>query len=1441
MKRGTYSDRLQAAANQHSDERNYWLNKLAGDIVKSSFPADHGNNDPANGQSGTTFKLDGQLFAILEKLSGGSDKILHMVLLAGLVGLLGKYSGNNDIIIGTPVYRQESDAQFVNTMLPLRNGLGKETTFKQLLKQVRQTLIEAMENQNYPVEILPRDLNLQSSPGEFPLLDTVLLLEGLHDRNYIVSIEPTMIFCFRRADRELEMRVEYNPSMYGRAGIEQICAHFTAFLREAVANLDMPASEVDFLSEGEKRRLIVEFNNVYPDDKQPGAGTVHGWFRLQAAKSAAAPAVTVPGPAAGSETTATYGELDKKSDQLAALLRLKGVDRGHVVGIMGERSIQLIIGILGILKAGAAYMPVDPAYPRERKVHMLTDCRVRQLVVNGDAGDIEQYIPGDVEMINLGDQPPWPEDPAPVTHAGDDNDLAYVIYTSGSTGKPKGVMLEHRNLVNLLNHQYRYTDIDFRRVLQFAAISFDVSFQEVFSTLLAGGRLFPVDNDTRGNVVALFEVIQTREIKTAFLPAAFLKFVFSRPEYEALIPGSLNHIVSAGEQLVITERLRRYLRENSVCIHNHYGPSETHVVTALTLDPGGELPELPAIGKPILNTRIYILDSEKRLQPVGVPGEMYIGGVQVGRGYWGKEELTGEKFPAPEHAPFNGERLYRTGDQARWLPDGNIQFLGRCDQQVKIRGFRVELGEIETRLLAYDAIADVVVTTKTGHDGDIVLCAYIVCRDEFPDSQLRDFLVESLPEYMIPAHFYRLEKIPVTPNAKIDYKALAHMESVETGLLQPPADETEAALVSIWTEVLGKDPEEIGVNTNFFQSGGHSLNAAVVTLKIHKQFNVNIPLAEMFDTPTVRGLAGRIRDKKEESYIPVEPIEKKEYYRLSSQQERFFILQKMDEYGTAYNLSSLLPLSREVDVEKLDDIFRRLIDRHESLRTTFEMIKGEPVQRVHENFRFRTGYYEADAGQGNDVASIFGKFVSLFQLDRQPLLRTGLVKTGAGENYLMLDMHHIISDGISLQLLSDDFATLYRGEELPALRLQYKEYAEWQKQRTGGEGEKMKLEEDYWLTVFAGELPVIDLPADFPRPAVRRFKGSTLDFQLSTAETRALEKLASQEEVTLFMLFLAIYNVMLAKLGGRADIVVGTPVAGRTHADLEKVIGMFVNTLALRNFSEGDKLFTDFLKQVKASSIQAFQNQDYPFEELVARTAAVRDLSRNPLFDVMFAFRDNRGELKQAKALTGTGAAGGVADDYKQRTATFDMSLGCTVGGEQWTFSFEYSTELFKEETMARFVNFFQQVTRSVLDNPNRKIADLEILTDEMKKQVLEDFNDTKADVSSLLSIPAILENRARSNPNAMVAGCEGKNLTFYQLKKVSDGLAAQLREMGLSGKSERTVGLLMDRSLAMMVSILAVWKAGGAYIPLDTSYPVLRIKEILADSGTGVLIAGAH
>jgi amino acid adenylation domain-containing protein len=1030
------------------------------------------------------------------------------------------------------------------------------------------------------------------------------------------------------------------------------------------------------------------------------------------------------------------------------------------------------------------------------------------------------------------------------------HDMLYVIYTSGSTGIPKAVMLEHRNLVNLMTYTFKHTQIDCSSVLQFATISFDVSFQEIFSTLLSGGKLVLVDSQTRGDIPGLFQVVEKNKIKTLFLPTSFLKFIFTEADYISLIPPGVRHLVTAGEQLVINDMLREYLKKNNVYLHNHYGPSETHVVTALTLDPRGEIPRRPSIGQPIMNTGIYILDKGSQLLPTGVPGELHIGGVQVGRGYLGKAALTGEKFI--ENPFVEGEKLYNTGDLSRWLPDGNIEFLGRIDQQVKIRGFRVEPGEIENQLLKYEEIKETVVVTKEDKNGDKYLCAYIVPTDETTIEKkpnitgLRESISQTLPDYMIPAYFIYLDNIPLTSNGKLNRRALPEPEAPGTGEnYVAQRNELEEKLAAIWSEVLDISQSSLGVHDNFFQLGGHSLKATILASKIHKNLGVKLPLVQMFKTPNIKGLAGYIKKAEPHKFVSIEPVEKKEYYCLSSAQKRLYFLQQFDPHGIVYNLVQRVPWQKEIEIEKLGKIFRKLITRHESLRTSFEIVNREPVQLVHDKVDFKIEYYETGRPGHDTEEKVTRDFVQPFDLSRAPLMRTKLIKTGEKKYTLLIDMHHIITDGTAQDVLIKEFITLYsHGEEkLPGLALQYRDYAQWQNRAK--HQESMKQQENYWIRSFSDELPVLNLPTDYPRPQIQQFEGGTVHFVFNREDTGNLKKSAEENDVTLYMCILAVFNILLSKLSGQEDIIIGTPIAARRHADLENIVGMFVNTLAIRNFPHRDKTFKTFLKEVKVRTLEAFENQEYPFEELVEMISISRDTSRNPIFDAVIMLT-NQSEY--------TGYIPDIHEtSYKhvKSNSKFDLTLIAVEKGKYLVSSLEYSASLFKPGTIDRMIGYFKKIAASIAARPDQKLSAIDLISEPEKEQILFDFNDTQTLYPDNKTLHELFAEQVKRTPDqiALVGKEEGGkgrrvegkktvgeiNLSYRELNRKSDKLAHYLRSKGVAPGT--IVGVLVERTPRMIEGLLGILKAGGAYLPLDPEYPEARLKYILEKSSTGILL----
>jgi len=1001
------------------------------------------------------------------------------------------------------------------------------------------------------------------------------------------------------------------------------------------------------------------------------------------------------------------------------VLREKGVKPDSIVGLMVERSIEMIICIMGVLKAGGAYLPIDIDYPEDRVTSMLDDSGIKILISNEKIDNISgtclagnKKISNEREIILLNNIE------AQLKEKSDENllsisrssSLLYTIYTSGTTGKPKGVNLEHKNAINLIYFEYNKTCIDFStNVMQFANMSFDVCYQEIFSTLLAGGRLSIINQENKKVLARLFDFIKVNNINIMFLPTAFLKFIATQGEYENVIPVSIKHIIVAGEQLIITEEFREFISRRGIYLHNHYGPSETHVVTALTMT-GKNIPLIPPIGAPISNTKIYILSKEKLIQPIGVWGELYISGDSVGRGYLNRPELTQEKFLVN---PVEKEKkVYRTGDIARWLADGNIEFLGRIDHQVKIRGYRIELGEIEVQLRKHEQIKEVVVLVKEDQTSNKYLCSYIVAEVELSIQELREHLSKELPDYMIPSSYVQLEKMLLTPNGKIDRSAMLELDgsickSVEYA---PPTNKAEQQLAEIWQEVLGV--ERVGMNDNFFELGGHSLKATLLVSKIHKEFNVEIPLREVFKKPVIKDFAQYIKSSERNIYESVVSVDENDYYALSSAQKRLYILSQLEGAGTSYNMPAVVEVEGNLDKDRLERSLEEIIRRHESLRTSFQTVDGEPVQKIYKKVKFKIQYIQSDKNNKNEKIK---DFIRPFDLSKPPLLRLGLIKIAKNKHLMLFDMHHLISDGTSMNVLIKEFTQHYEGKDLEQLKIQYKDYSTWQNELL--KSDSMKKQEEHWLNTLSGEIPVLNMPIDFQRPSIQSFEGNRLAFEAGQELTNKLETIVKETQTTMYMVLLAAYNTLLYKYTGQEDIIVGSPIAGRPHADLQDIIGMFVNTLAMRNKPKGNMNFKELLKEVKENALKAYENQDYQFEELIDKLGLKRDMSRNALFDTMFVLQ-NTGNMEIK-------IDGLRFKPYhtENRISKFDMTLNATQQKGRIYFDLEYCTKLFSKDTIQRLARHYMNILEGIASNITINLSEINILSEQEEQQILHEFN----------------------------------------------------------------------------------------------------------------------
>jgi amino acid adenylation domain-containing protein len=1899
-----FSRKIAAAGKKRNAQKEYWLDKLSGDLVKSCIQYDYHNpvktNDRTAGdKSSESFCFTGELFQRIMKLSKGSEYRLHMILTAALNLLLYRYTRSTDIIVGTPIYKQNIEGEFLNTLLPLRNQIQADMTFKALLLQVGQTIVEAENNQNYPIDTLAYQLNLTAPEDESPLYDIILLVQNIHDKSYIREIQPSILFVFLIREEAIQARLEYDALRYKSATIRRIIRLYTHILEQALHDVDAPISHIEILSPQERGRLIHHFNNTRVDYSYQK--TIHTLFQEQVEKTPHNIAVTAGTPSC----RITYLELNRKANQLAHLLKERGVRPDSIVAVIEQRTLDMVLAIIAILKAGGAYLPIDPELPRNRLLYILQDCsptiilsrntvlkqyaipftgiknleipptppRVtmpRPAIANLDhlpfpdrsAIDYEKYsknislamvkdcislqgtrgcpydcsycaklwpkkqvyrsaenlfeevriyydmgvkrfaliddifnlncknseqfferiiknnmdvqilfpagLRGDImtpdyidlmveagtinisvaletasprlqklikkylnidklgqnleymcrkhpnvildlftmhglptetpeeavmtldfiknlkwlhfplinilkiypntdmeklaiesgisrETILKSENLAWhkysetlpfdkeftlkyqtdflndyfllkerllkvlphqmnvltqdeiiqkynsylpteintfddlldiagikreelsrrvclPEDrfsvpdlnrrikehfpyhqPAagalrvllldlsqafslesqlldelfeaplgllylrtylkrelgadvevkiaksridfddfpqlkellrrfnpqligirtltfykdffhkatslirqwgyhvPIVAGGpyatssyssmlqDPNvDLAvlaegevtftqvvqsiitnngtlpeyeilskipgivinpriskhpanhspaiiltdliqhelqqrpshnltakdeskprhaaYVIYTSGSSGRPKGVLVRQENVVNLvygLNREiYQHYESDLNIAL-LSSYVFDASVKQIFAALLQGHSLFIVPKEVALDGIGLINYFKENNIHVSDGTPTHIRIIVEST-MKQFPPLQLKQLIIGGEQLP-THLLKRFFRLFDGIppnVANIYGLTECCVDSTLcpvspeNLDSFDIIP----IGKPMPNQQVYILNMQDKLQPIGIAGELCIAGANLARGYVNAPQLTAQKFTTihlSQHTTNQPVDIYRSGDLARWQEDGNIQFLGRIDQQVKVRGFRIELEEIESRLQKHKQVRHAVVTAREDPDGDKLLCAYIVPADltqtPAPDTlspfyvipakertvkskDLKTFLLDSLPQYMVPSHYVQLNRLPLNTSHKVDRRALPEPEVWEGEECAAPRDAVEEKMARIWCDVLKIDKQKIGIDISFFELGGYSLKATIMAAMVHKEFDTRLQLTQIFSTPTIRQLSQIIKTSLlKERYADIEPLEQKEFYPLSSAQKRLYVVQQMYHEDTAYNVTVVNSFGGKIEKGRLEDTFQHLIQRHESFRTSFQMVDGTPVQRIHPHVPFHIQFDETPLVTGADdedhpdpatLSAILKEFIRPFDLGRAPLIRVAVKQQSPHRYFLMVDMHHIISDGLSSEILKRDFIALYQGHTLAPLAIQYKDFSGWQNNILGKKS--LKKQEEYWLQQFQGDLPRLNMPTDFQRPRHQTFAAHKIEFEIETAESSQLEDIASQRGATRFMLYLAVINIFLKKITGQEDIIIGTPISGRRHADLEPIIGMFVNTLALRNFPREENTFIQFLDQVKERTLAAYDNQDYQFEDLVDQVLVHRDPARNPLFDLLFTMVDfeTREIERQGKELLDWRRYNSGGDT----TSKFDLKIVAVPTEGKIVFSFDFNLKLYKKETMQQLVTYFKTIVSAVAANPRSQISQLQIISQQEKERLLE-------------------------------------------------------------------------------------------------------------------------
>jgi amino acid adenylation domain-containing protein len=1341
---------------------------------------------------------------------------------------INRVTGIEDIVLGTTILNRtntrekETAGMFVSVAAPVRVSINDTMDFKTFAKEMLKENTNVLRHQKYPYNYLISDLKKIHKFSD-RLFDIVLSYQNskLHknetEEDYVgkwlfsgYQVESLVISINDREDGgNLIIDYDFLANAFNIKEIEFIHQHIISLLWHALDNPARQISKLEMISERERRTILHEFNNTYVD--YPRDKTIKQLFEEQAAKTPDSIALIFK------DCEMTYAQLNKKANALAHKLRSEGVGPGKFVGLMSNHSPELIVGILGILKACGVYLPIDPDYPAERKAYMLEDSGVEILLTKQE---FFKDIPFNGTMVDLCGI----DDTACLTNPdtiGKPSDLAYIIYTSGSTGKPKGTLIPQNAVVNYCHYDMRniYGHViteDIKRIVSVTTVSFDIFVTESLLPLLNGMSVILADEreqNQQDKLNALIVKHQAEVIQTT--PSKMNLLISDNDNLEYL--KVLKVIILGGEPLT-QAFLQRLRSKTSARIFNAYGPTETTVWSSVSdLDS-----DFITIGRPLANTQIYILDRNRNLLPIGIPGDIYIAGEGLSAGYYKNSTLTDDKFIFNHLTNFG--RMYKTGDVGYWKSKGEIIYLGRNDFQIKLRGMRIELGEIEAHLSAHGTVKSSIVKGITKDGNMSYLCAYVIVENGFNVDQVREYLHQRLPEYMVPSCFIVMDDFPMTANGKIDRKALPEPNFNDFAIseYEPPKNETEAEIVKIWGSIL--DVDDIGVLDDYYALGGDSLKSIKIIVEMNKRFGVDVSSRNMLRCKNIRELGSLVdnQDKKEQESIPKVAVSN--YYPVSAAQKRQYILNKIDG-DINYNLPGSLMIEGRLDLGRLDIVFKTIIDRHESLRTSFEMKDGQPIQIVHDTVDFRVEYLESGEAENGELMA---SFVKPFDLSAAPLLRVRLVSFSEEKHVLLFDMHHIISDGASINIIAKEITELYNGSELPELKIQYKDYSAWHNALLTSE--KIKKQEAYWLDRFSGEIPVLNMPLDFARPSFQSFRGNKLYFTIDRSLTERIRELTAKTGTTLFMFLLSAYNVLLSKYTGQEDIIVGTPVEGRRHADLRDLIGMFVNTLAIRSYPAWDKTFEAFLNEVKEDLLNAYDNQEYPFEELVEKVDIKRDMSRNPLFSTSFVL--------QNMDLTKLPAIGFTATPYKYdiKTSKFDLTLEVAEKSEMIEYSIEYCTDLFAEETIGRLAGHFNNALHDITENPGKKLSEIDILSDAERRQLLYEFNDTAADYPRNKTIQQIFEEQVDKTPDNTALIFGDRKMTYAELNEKSNRLAHTLRKYGVG--PDKIVAVMTYRSIEMMIGIMGILKAGGAYMPIDPDYPAERKKYMLRNSSTGILLA---
>ena len=1423
------SEKEYLKSEKYQNDQKYWKDRFQTIPEIATIPGNkHENIDTVDIKGERTqFSVEKEKVNQIKAYCKENKISLYNFFMAIYAIYIAEITNLDDFVIGTPIlnrtnYKEKSAAGMFINMAPLRIYFKEDIEFKEFVKNIAIDSLNMLKHQKYSYQTLLEEL--RNTNGNIPNLYNILLSYQITNAKMSggeISYNTEWTFNGCSADDldiqiydlndtgSLHIAYDYKKSMYGKKDIENLHNRILYIIQQVVEKKDIYIQDIDIVTQEEKNKIIKEFNQT--EYKYNAKKTIVDFFEEQAEKEPNKIALIC------NEKKLTYKELNHAANILSCYLIEKGIKQKDIIAIDVNRSLEMIIGILAILKCGATYLPIDPDYPEERIAYMIENSETNTVLVNHQT---EQRITGEIQKINidLNNKEIYENNTYNyIKQSINEQQLAYVIYTSGSTGKPKGVMITHKNLNNFVHGMKKIINFNAQKVMvSVTTICFDIFGLEVWCSLTSGQTLV-LANEEEQNTPALLNqlciknhvnMIQTTPSRYSVIFEDVANISFLKNITDILVGGeALNHKV-----------LQNMQQFTSAHIFNVYGPTETTIwSTAKELTKAQKI----TIGKPIVNTQCYILNNHKKVLPIGIAGNLYIGGDGVSNGYLKREELTKEKFI--ENPFLKGEKIYDTSDLAYYTETGEIIHLGRTDFQVKIRGFRVELGEIENCIEKNKHIQQCVVVKKKLRNGHDALIAYYTTKGEIHPKEIEKSikveLYKQLPQYMIPQYMVKINKMPHTPNGKIDRKLLPEpCVQNESKKIIMPRNELDKELIKTLKKML--HIENISIEDSILDLGGDSLTAITLSTKILSKFNVQVNIKDILTKYKIKDISDYIVKNKfnESEKIKIAKAPKKELYPLSTAQKRIYYNSKMiGDENVVYNLSGGILVEDILDKEKVKRIFEKIIERHEILRTAF-IIKNEDVyQKIENTISFEIPVYD---NTSQEIQKIVHEFSKPFDLEKAPLIRVELHYIDKKKTLLLLESHHIVMDGTGLNNLIIEFNRLYNGENLKKIPIQYKDYAVWENEFN--QSANIKKFEQYWVNKFKdAELSQLNLPYDYKIPARRSYKGDKISEIIDETYFRKIERYAKKIGVSPYMFFIAAFFILLYKYTGQNDITLGSPFANRNINETKRMIGMFGNNIVVRGKINPEMRVMDFLNEIKEQVLDDLLNQPYPFDMLVKKIGIKQEGLKNPLFDIMFTYQNKEENIIKI------GDKDCQIVELNNYIAKFNLSL--EIKPKTHTINLEYCTELFNRQTIEKLFEHYINTIHYIIGNVQSKIKDIQMISNEEKQKIIEEFNHTETIYPKEKNIMDIFEEQVQKNKDAIAVKLKNEQITYEELNKKANTLANILLNKGI--KEGDVVGVYLNRSIEWIISIFAILKVGAIYMPMYIDYPKERLEYMLTNS----------